>query len=107
MVQPMNDTVCLTQSTTATFTCVIDRGGTPLTTAGWRILDGGFYISVVGRSRHMLNSTVNDTEDTIIGTLTITDVSANDNGAKYRCQPDIGDVTSMTVTLIVLRKAIM
>ena len=103
-VQPMNDTVCLTQSTTASFTCVIDRGSLPLTIAGWRILIRGFYISVHGRRRHMFNSVINN--DIITDTLTVTDVSVNDNGAQYRCEPDIGNVTSITVTLTVLGETI-
>ena len=104
-IQPMNDTVCLTQSTTASFTCAFDRGSLPLTSAGWRILIRGFYISVHGRHRHMANPIINN--DIITDTLTITDVSVNDNGAQYRCQPDIGNVTSITVTLTVLGKIIM
>ena len=41
ITQPMNDTVCLTQSTTASFTCVVDRGtASQITNAGWHILAG-------------------------------------------------------------------
>ena len=101
----MDETVCFTQSTTASFTCVVDRGSTRITNAGWRILDGEHYTSVVGRSRHMVNPIRNG--DVITDTLTITGVSINDNGAQYRCQPDIGNVTSITVTLTVLGKTIM
>ena len=101
----MDETVCFTQSTTASFTCVVDRGSTRITNAGWRILDGEHYTSVVGRSRHMVNPIRNG--DIITDTLTITDVSINDNGAQYRCQPDIGNVTSITVTLTVLGETII
>ena len=97
--QPVNATVCLTQSTTASFTCVVDRGGIDITNAGWSILTGGQYLSVVGRPGHMVNPIRN--EDIITDTLTITNVSVNDNNAQYRCEPDTG-VNSMSVILTVL-----
>ena len=101
----MNDTVCLTQSTTSSFTCAIDRGSLPITSAGWDILvGGGFYISVLGRRRHMVNPILNN--DIITDTLTITDVSVNDNGAQYRCEPELSNVTSVPVTLTVLGETI-
>ena len=95
----MNDTVCLTQSTTASFTCVVDRGGVGITSAQWHILVGEYYLSIGGRPHHMSNPTRNG--DIITDTLTITDVSMNDDGALYRCEPDIS-VISMLVTLTVL-----
>ena len=100
--QPMNVTVCLSQSTTANFTCVVDAGSTGIATAGWQILTGGFYISVVGRARHMLDTRTSSTNTgTIVTeTLTVTDVSLSDNGAMYRCRPRddvIGDVVTLTV----------
>ena len=101
--QPMNVTVCLTQSTTATFTCVVDRGGVPITNAAWHILAGGRYLSVSGRSRHMIDHSRNG--DIITDTLTVTDVSVNDNGALYRCEPDVGE-TSRSVTITVLGEII-
>ena len=98
--QPGNDTVCFTQNRTASFTCVVDRGGVDISSGGWHILlDGGVYVSVVGRERHMVNP-IRD-EDIITDTLTITDVSVNDSGALYRCEPT-RDVISMPATLIVL-----
>ena len=99
--QPMNVTVCLTQSTTATFTCVVDRGGVSIFTAGWHILDGGVYVPIpqTGRPRHMTNIIIN--EDIITDTLTVTNVSVDDNGTQYRCQP-FGDVTSMSAIIKVL-----
>ena len=99
----MNVTVCLSQSTTANFTCVVDAGSTSITTVGWQILDGGVYAPVVGRDRHMLDpSTLVTNRGTIITeTLTVTDVSLSDNGAKYRCEP-INDVISDVVTLTVI-----
>ena len=103
MTQPMNVTVCLSQSTTANFTCVVNGGSTLITTTGWQMLVGDIYIPVTGRSRHMLDSRISSTNtDTIVTeTLTVTDVSLDDNGAKYRCEP-IRDVISDVVTLTVI-----
>ena len=98
--QPTNDTVCLTQSTTATFTCVVDRRGIDITNADWRILVGGAFLSVDGRARHMDDPIVL-TNDTITDILTVFNVSVNDNGAQYRCEP-FGDVISDVATLTVL-----
>ena len=98
--QPMNVTVCLTQSTTARFTCMVDRGGVGISSAGWHILlDGGIYVSVAGRPHHMTNA-IRD-GDIIADTLTVTNVSVDDNGTLYRCEP-FGDVTSMSVIIKVL-----
>ena len=104
ITQPMNDTVCLTQSTTASFTCVVDRGVVPITTAGWKILDGGIYLSVIGRPHHMVDSIVNN--NILTDTLTVTDVSVNDNGALYQCEP-FGNATSDVVTITVLGEIII
>ena len=99
-VQPMNTTVCLTQSTTASFTCVVDRGSLTITSAGWEIyLNGRLYATVTGRDRHMTNATTMG--DTLTDTLTVTDVSVNDNGAQYRCEP-LRNVISNAVTITVL-----
>ena len=96
----MNVTVCLTQSTTATFTCEVeDRGGLGIATAGWSILVGGIYVSVAGRLRHMTNVIING--DIITDTLTVTNVSVNDNGVQYRCEP-VGGLTSMSAIIKVL-----
>ena len=104
--QPMNVTVCLTQSTTATFTCVVDRGGVNIFNAGWHILEGGIYVSIPPnrRPRHMTNDTING--NIITDTLTVTNVSVDDNGALYRCQPS-GGVPSMTVTITVLGEIVI
>ena len=104
ITQPMDVTVCLTQSTTASFTCVIDRGGVDIFSAGWQILTGGQYQSVIGRPRHMVNPTREG--DIITDTLIVTDVSVNDNGALYQCQPGVG-VTSRSVTITVLGEIII
>ena len=99
--EPMNVTVCLTQSRIATFTCVVDRQSTSITDAGWNILEGELFIRLpqTGRDRHMTNA-IRD-GDIITDTLTVTNVSVNDSGAQYRCQPVTG-VSSMTVTITVL-----
>ena len=101
--QPMNVTVCLSQSTTANFTCVVDGGSIPITSAGWQILDGTIYIPVVGRDRHMLDprTSVINMDTIVTETLTVTDISLSDNGAKYRCEP-VRDVISDVVTLTVI-----
>ena len=95
----MNVTVCLTQSRTASFTCVVDRRSTSITTAEWNILDVDTFISVASRRRHMTNA-IRD-GNIITDTLTVTNVSVDDNGAQYRCQP-VNGVNSMTVTITVL-----
>ena len=102
----MNVTVCLTLTTTASFTCVVDGGGLGIFTAGWHILEGGVYVSIpqTGRPRHMTNAIRNG--DIITDTLTVTNVSVDDNGALYRCQPS-GGVPSMNVTITVLGKIII
>ena len=100
----MNVTVCLTQSTTATFTCEVDRGVAPIFTAGWSILDGGVYVPVTNRPRHMTNAIMEG--DIITDTLTVTDVSVDDNGAPYRCEP-FGGVPSITVTITVLGEVVI
>ena len=98
--QPMNVTVCLTQSTTASFTCVVDGGGIPIASAGWEIRVGErSYIPVVGINRHMVDLMKNG--DIITDTLTVTSVSVNDNDAQYRCEP-ISNVNSDVVILTVL-----
>ena len=94
----MNVTVCLTQSTTATFTCIVNRGTSQITTVSWQILTGGEFISVSGRPRHMSNSALNG--NTITDTLIVTDVSVNDNSAQYRCEPTdtvISNIATLTV----------
>ena len=103
ITQPMNVTVCLPQNATANFTCEVDAGSTSITTVGWQILDGTIYIPVVGRDRHMLDRRTSTTNGgtVITETLTVTDVSLSDNGAKYRCRP-VDDVISDVVTLTVI-----
>ena len=100
----MNVTVCLTQSTTASFTCVVevvDREALGITSAGWQIyVGGGRYLALNGRFRHTTDDDVNG--DIITDTLTITNVSVDDDGAQYRCEPVIGGVSSDDATLIVL-----
>ena len=103
ITQPMNVTVCLTQSTTATFTCVVeDRGGLlGIAAAGWHIRVGGVYVRIpqTGRDRHMTNAIFDG--DIITDTLTVTNVSVDDNGAQYQCQP-VDGVTSMSAIIKVL-----
>ena len=103
--EPMSATVCLTHSTTTNFTCVVDREGIGIFTAEWRMLEGGMYVSIpqIGRPHHMTNA-IRD-GDIITDTLTVTNVSVNNNGAQYRCQP-VDDVTSMTVTITVLGEVV-
>ena len=95
----MNVTVCLTQSTTANFTCVVDTGGIGISSAGWEISVSVGYASVSGRDRHMTDDSING--DIITDTLTVTNVSLSDNGAQYRCEP-LSDVTSDVVSITVL-----
>ena len=105
IVEPVDDTVCLTQrEMTASYTCVVDRGVRGITSGGWHILDDGAFILINGRPHHMSNPMLNGS--IITDTLTITNVSVNDNGALYRCQP-FGSVSSMNVTLIVLGEVVI
>ena len=108
MTQPMNVTVCLSQSTTANFTCAVYVTRTSITSAGWQILVGVNYITVIGRDRHMLDprSEIVNTGTIITETLTIINVSVSDNGAKYRCRP-VDNVISDVVTLTVIGKFII
>ena len=64
-------------------------------------MDGGILIPipVTGRPRHMTNA-IRD-GDIITDTLTVTNVSVDDNGAQYQCQPVTG-VTSMSAIIKVL-----
>ena len=103
IIQPNNVKVCLSQTTTANFICGVNAVGILITSVGWEILDGGIYKTVVGRSRHTVNRkqvTIN-TDTTITGTLTVTNVSLSDNGTKYRCRP-FSNVISDVVTLTVI-----
>ena len=99
----MNVTVCLTQSTTASFTCVVDRGGRAIFSTGWHILSEGQYVLVPdsGKPCHMISRSIDEDGDIITDILTVTNVSVNDNGTLYRCQPLI-NVTSISATLTVL-----
>ena len=95
----MDVTLCLTQSTTANFTCEVDGGSSQITSAHWQILSGGDFISVVGRPRHMSNASL--IGNILTDILTVTDVSVSDNGTQYRCQPT-STVNSTIATLTVL-----
>ena len=106
--QPRNVIVCLSQTTTANFTCVVNAGSIGITSVGWNILVEEIYVSVVGRPRHMVDirTSVVNTDTVITETLTVTDVSLSDNGTKYRCQP-FGDMISDVVTLTVIGKVVI
>lgn len=82
---------------------VIDAGSTPITSVGWQILTGGIYVLVIGRPRHMLDPRTSpiNTQSIVTETLTVTNVSLSDNGAKYRCRP-VDDAISDVVTLTVI-----
>ena len=104
--QPMNVTVCLTQSRTATFTCALNRGGYGIYVGGWCEVAHGWCLIIPpnSRPRHMTNSSING--DILTDTLTVTNVSMDDNKALYRCQPMVS-VTSMTVSLTVLGEVVI
>ena len=63
---------------------------------GW-----GEYIGILGRPRHTGSPTMDG--NILTDALTVTDVSVNDNGAQYRCEPT-RDVISMPVTITTLGK---
>ena len=106
--QPMNVTVCLTQSRTATFTCAVDRSGYGIHIAGWCKLEWGMCVRIPKnlRPRHMTSSFING--DILTDTLTVTNVSMDDNKALYRCEP-VASVTSysMTVSITVLGEVVI
>lgn len=90
ITQPMNVTVCLTQTTTATFTCVVD-GGAGIANVEWRTLGR--------RATRIAYHTITH-GDRITGVLTAYGVSVNNNGSQYRCQPHsnvISDAATLTV----------
>ena len=99
----MNVTVCLSQTTTANFTCLVNAGITPITSVGWQILSGGFYLTVAGRPRHMVDPRISVVNRgfRVNETLIVTNISLSDNGTKYRCRP-VDDVISDVVTLTVI-----
>ena len=84
------------------FTCVLT--GTSIikediTAAGWQIKRSSFFLSVSGRHRHIISTTVNN--DTLIGTLTVTNVSREDDGVPYRCMVT-NRLTSNNVSITVI-----
>ena len=103
LTQPNNVKVCLSQTTTANFICGVTAVNTLITSVGWQILDGGIYKTVVGRPRHTVNrdQIIANPITTITSTLTVTNISLSDNGAKYRCRP-LDNVVSNVVTLTVI-----
>jgi len=103
--QPSNVTVC--SGGVAVFTCVLSGPSITaeeVTTAGWHIkgIQSGYFLLVSRRSRHTVNTTVID--GMLFDTLTITNVSHEDEGSQYRCVTThevISNVVSITITGIV------
>ena len=82
--QPSNVTVCTGGD--AVFTCILTGPSITtgdITTAGWQRKGSNFFLSVSGRHRHIINPTI--TNDTLTDTLTVTNVSHEDDGVPYRC----------------------
>jgi len=89
----MNITLCVPQSDTAIFTCVVDPMGSFLTEVPWVIRnDNGALVSTGGRSRHS-DSVDALPNGNITGRLRVINVTMNDNGAEYRCLPAVGVVS--------------
>jgi len=85
-------TLCLTQSVSAIFNCVVDTIGIPITDVTWFILDGGVSSPTNGRPYHSVE-TLPSGGNIRNSTLRISTVSMNDNGAQYRCQVAVGVVS--------------
>ena len=85
------------------FSCVINRGSNVnVNSIGWYIsVGGGEFESVEGRPRHIIDSVIAG-NIIITGTLVVIDVSVNDDGTRYRCQPNNSNLISNVVTLSVL-----
>ena len=107
--QPVDVTVCLTQgqNQAASFTCALDREGVMIFTTGWHLFDTDRYVAVNQRPRHMITHSLDTVEDIVTSTLTVTNVSMDDNGAIYQCQPSGANMFSMNVTLTVLGEIII
>ena len=88
---PMNITLCLPQSTTANFTCVVDTMGISITYVTWFILYNGTLISTNGRPYHSVETL--PSSNMVTSTLRVISVSMNDNGAQYQCSPAFGIVS--------------
>ena len=87
------------------FICLINRGSNVnIDSIGWYIsVGGGQFESVEGRPRHMIDSSTTGVT-LITGELTVTNVTENDNGTQYRCQPNNATLISNAANLTVLSK---
>ena len=102
---PMNVTVCTTARTIAVFTCIVETSSSLITTVTWNMMiDDIGLVGVERRERHMTNS--NKSGNVINGTLTISGISVNDNGAQYQCEVT-SSIRSNVVTLTVLGQIII
>jgi len=100
---PMNMTLCLTQRNIAEFTCVVNTMGSPIFHISWIIWDGCFF-PTSGRPHH---SDLSDRSGNITNsTLRVINVTMNDNGAEYRCEPE-SLVVSNSAFLTVLGEIII
>ena len=91
----------------ATFICEVNYKNRENTTLGWQILNmDGDFVSVIGRDRHSLNTTISAGGDILIESLTIADVTISDNGSLYRCNPVEFVLTSATASLTVAGNAL-
>ena len=99
-IHPMNETLCLTQSRTVMFSCAANRNGANITTIDWSVSVGGEFQSVQGRSQYVIENSIFSILDMITGALIVNNVSENDNGNQYRCEPtptEINNVATLTV----------
>jgi len=98
--QPSNETVCTGGD--AVFTCVLAGLSITLrriTSAAWHIKKGGPFLSVSGRPRH--NVTTAFIDNMLFDTLTVTNVSQEDEDSLYLCMVTsevTSDIVSITVT---------
>jgi len=100
----MNITLCVPQSDTAIFTCVVDPMGSSSTGVTWVIRDdNGALVTIVNRPHHNVETLSNGN---ITGILRVTNVTMNDNGAEYLCSPVFG-VASDPAFLTVLGEIII
>ena len=87
------------------FTCIINRGNNgSINSIRWYIsVGGGDFELVDGRPQHMVGNSITSMS-IITGGLTVTNVTVNDNGTQYRCQPNNSNLISNVATLTVLGK---
>jgi len=98
-------TLCLIQTKTVTFTCVVDTMNRTIPGITWFRMDDGVFVTTDGIPGHT-NGILSDNNNMVTGRLRVTNVTMNDNGAEYQCSPVRG-VDSNSAFLTVLGEIII